>query len=229
MSRFGDSQAAAAPPRQAIGPGRLVLVVGPSGAGKDTLIAGARVASAGDGSLVFPRRVVTRPSSAAEDHDTLDASAFERAVGDAAFALWWHAHGNSYGIPASVDVDIRLGRTVVCNVSRTIIARARQRYRHVLVIAITAPEDVLRSRLALRQRLGDGSIAQRIGRSATVEPLFEADVTIANVGKPEAGVRRLLRAIRHDVADGRRRRSVRPNGPAAESSRPPAPGRGPRS
>ncbi|MGA7013248.1 MAG: phosphonate metabolism protein/1,5-bisphosphokinase (PRPP-forming) PhnN, partial [Pseudolabrys sp.] len=53
-----------------IGPGRLVLVVGPSGAGKDTVITGAKAACAADSTFVFPRRVVTRPASDAEDHDT---------------------------------------------------------------------------------------------------------------------------------------------------------------
>ena len=52
-----------------IGPGRLVLVVGPSGAGKDTLIAGARVKCLNNPTIVFPRRVVTRAASVAEDND----------------------------------------------------------------------------------------------------------------------------------------------------------------
>ena len=106
-----------------IGPGRLVLVVGPSGAGKDTLIQGARESCANDPSVVFPKRVVTRPSSSAEDHDTMSDAAFTAAVADGAFALWWGAHGNQYGIPASIDADIRAGKTVVCNVSRTIVER----------------------------------------------------------------------------------------------------------
>jgi len=54
--------------RDTIGPGRLVLVVGPSGAGKDTLIGLARAASADAGDIVFPRRVVTREATAFEDN-----------------------------------------------------------------------------------------------------------------------------------------------------------------
>jgi ribose 1,5-bisphosphokinase len=179
-----------------IGPGRLVLVVGPSGAGKDTLIRGAKAAKSDDPSVVFPRRVVTRPPSETEHHETVDATAFQRAVAAGALALWWQAHGNDYGIPSSIDDDIRLGRTVVCNVSRTIIDRARQRYGFVTVVTVTAPEKALHARLASRKRSGDGDIARRIERSAEVDRLFRADVVIRNVGRPDAGIRRLLRVIR---------------------------------
>ena len=179
-----------------IGPGRLVLVVGPSGAGKDTLIGGARRAVGEDSSLVFPRRVVTRPASGAEDHDTIDAESFDRAVGAGAFALWWQAHGHSYGVPSSIDDDIRSGRTVVCNVSRTIVARARQRYAVVTVVTVTAPTQVLQSRLASRHRTSDGDIARRLERSTELDQIFAADLVIRNVGAPEAGIERLLRVIR---------------------------------
>ena len=187
-----------------LGPGRLVLVVGPSGAGKDTLLKGARAACAYDPAVVFPRRVVTRPKSDAEDHDTIDAVAFERAADDGAFALWWHAHGNGYGIPSSIDRDIRAGRTVVCNVSRTVVDTARERYGFVTVVEITAPEQVLQSRLASRQRVSDGNIAERIERSAEVERLYAADIVIRNIGRPDGGVRRLIRAIRTKARSVRR-------------------------
>src|SRR5216117_2947292 len=97
-----------------IGPGRLVLVVVPSGAGKDTLIDRVRTACREDAGIVFPRRVVTRLSSSAEDHDTISEAAFDQAATDGAFALWWTAHGLKYGIPAAIDNDIRAGRTVAC-------------------------------------------------------------------------------------------------------------------
>ena len=82
-----------------VGPGRLVLVVGPSGAGKDTLIAHARAACRQDATVVFPRRAVTRPASAFEDNECLSEADFRQAEANGAFAFWWSAHGHMYGIP----------------------------------------------------------------------------------------------------------------------------------
>src|SRR5262249_49700432 len=130
-----------------IGPGRLVLVVGPSGAGKDTLIARARAACRDDASVVFPRRIVTRPPSPFEDNEYVPQPAFGQAAASGAFSLWWSAHGQSYGIPLAIDVEIEAGRTVVCNVSRTVVDAARARYSNVVVVLVTAPREVLAARL----------------------------------------------------------------------------------
>jgi ribose 1,5-bisphosphokinase len=196
VSWLVDLRRYARPQPGQIGPGRLVLVVGPSGAGKDTLIAGARAACASDPTVVFPRRLITRLSTASEDHDTLSEEAFGQAVAAGDFALWWAAHGHRYGIPSSIDADMRSGRTVVCNVSRTVLGLARQRYVSVTVVLVTAPPKVLEARLAGRGRASDGDLADRIGRSASPEVSAEADVEIQNVGRVEIGVRRLLNAIR---------------------------------
>ncbi|HXW27612.1 MAG TPA: phosphonate metabolism protein/1,5-bisphosphokinase (PRPP-forming) PhnN [Xanthobacteraceae bacterium] len=182
-----------------IGPGRLVLVVGPSGAGKDTLIDLARAALRHDPAVVFARRVVTRAASAAEDHDTMDEAAFERAARAGAFALAWGAHDLRYGIPATIDDDIRAGRVVVCNVSRTIIAAARARYAAVVVALITAPPEVLAARLNARGR--DGDIAGRLARGDAFADVV-ADHVIANTGAPAAGAAALMAAIARTGAIG---------------------------
>ncbi len=180
-----------------LGPGRLVLVVGPSGAGKDTLLALARTACDGDGRTVFAQRLVTRPASCFEENASLTPAQFEEALERGALALHWEAHGLRYGLARAIDDDIRAGRTVVANVSRTVAAQARAAYAAVTVVAVTAPADVLAARLAARARTSDGSLVARLNRSvADAAP----DVTIVNVGRLEDGARALLAAIGADVA-----------------------------
>ena len=177
----------------AIGPGRLILVVGPSGAGKDTLLGFAKAACAEDAKIVFPRRVVTREASSSEDNIALTPDEFREALARGDFAMHWEAHGHCYGLPRAIDDDIRAGRSVVVNVSRTVIEAARRAYANVVVIAITAPPEVLAERIQMRARSTDGNSEQRLGRTVdTAAP----DVTILNVGRPEDHARRLVRAIR---------------------------------
>lgn len=181
----------------AIGPGRLVLVVGPSGAGKDTLLRLAQAACADDHDIVFPRRVVTRASSADEDNIALSPDEFACARDHGDFAVHWDAHGHSYALPLEINDDIRAGRAVVVNVSRTVIAALRGIYANVIVVAITAPPDVLAQRLAARARHSDGNIADRLARSVD-DASANADVTILNAGSADYHSRHLLRVIRNE-------------------------------
>jgi ribose 1,5-bisphosphokinase len=190
MSTVAESPAASAQPSDPIGPGQLVLVVGPSGAGKDTLLALVRDACR-DG-IFFPRRVVTRAASAFEDHDTLSGPDFERALQEGRFALAWEAHGLRYGIPSAIDAHIRAAGTVVCNVSRAIVPAARARYRRVSVVLITAPVEILAARLRARGRAED--VTDRLRRAAADDGLVP-DGVIDNTGTTEAGARKLLAVI----------------------------------
>jgi ribose 1,5-bisphosphokinase len=174
-----------------IGPGRLVLVVGPSGAGKDTVLHLVRAACAHDTSIVFPRRTVTRPANADEDHDSVDEAQFDAALQDGAFALAWQAHGLCYGIPRALDDEVRLGRTVVCNVSRGIIPSARSRYTRTSCVLITAPKDILMARLTARARASDTSVSERIERNDTYSDI-STDVIIDNAGNLDDSVRAFL-------------------------------------
>lgn len=175
-----------------IGPGRLILVVGPSGAGKDTLIGLAQAARAGDDRIVFPRRVVTREASSFENNDAVSQMVFGQMLARGDFAFQWEAHGLRYGIPRTIVDDIRAGRTVVINASRTSIDSGRRLYANVRVIAVTAPADVLAQRIAARGRASDGRIEDRLRRTVVrVEP----DFTINNVGPADEHAAELLKVI----------------------------------
>jgi ribose 1,5-bisphosphokinase len=185
-----------------IGPGRLVLVVGPSGAGKDTLLGLARAACADDGSIVFPRRVVTREASSFEDNEQMGLDAFRQARGQGDFAVDWEAHGHCYALSRAIDDDIRARRTVVANVSRTVVEALRRAYADVVVILITAPAEVLAERVAARARGSDGRLADRLGR-AVDDAVIAPDVTIANVGSVQQHARELARVIKGGFEGGK--------------------------
>jgi ribose 1,5-bisphosphokinase len=160
--------------------GRLVLVVGPSGVGKDSVLDGARAALKDNPDVVFPRRVVTRaPGLGGEDYIPATESDFAAQAQRGGFALHWPAHGLHYGIPKSIDGDLAAGRQVVVNVSRGSIDEARRKYPGLLVIGITASPEVLRRRLEQRGRESPAEIEERLGRAAAFR-LQGDDVAILN-------------------------------------------------
>ena len=180
--------------------GRLILVVGPSGAGKDTLLGLAKAACADDPNIVFPRRVITRAASASEDNEEVSQDAFRQALARNEYAVNWEAHGHCYALSHKIDDDLRAGRTVIANVSRTVIGAMRRAYPDVVVVSITAPPNVLADRLAMRGRSSDGKIEHRLGR--TVEDASAApDVTIVNVDSAEYHARQFVRIIKGDRWD----------------------------
>jgi len=183
------------PPADLLGPGRLVLIVGPSGAGKDAVLAAAKAASADDETIVFPRRLVTRAADAHEDHDSISENEFRRLRDGGAFVLLWEAHGLKYGIPRSVDDDIRAGRTIVCNVSRGVVDDARAKYGKLTCVQITAPAEMLAERIARRARTTDGSTEQRIDRTRLYSA-FQPDFEIVNGGLLPDAVNTLVSLLR---------------------------------
>jgi ribose 1,5-bisphosphokinase len=186
----------------AIGPGVLVAVMGPSGSGKDTLIAHAR-ARLGRDRVVFVRRIVTRAAdSSAEDHDTMSPQDFAVADGAGAFAVSWIAHGLSYGLPSSVDSTIAAGKVAVANVSRAVLPLLKRRYRHVVAVHVHASPDVLAARIAARGRESGDAIQARLARDPGV-PAAGADVVrIDNSGALHLAVDKLVAEIEAAMATG---------------------------
>ncbi len=173
----------------------LILIVGPSGAGKDTLLNGARERLGEHPGVRFVRRVITRPGDMGEEaHESISEQAFllREAAGD--FALSWRAHGLHYGIPADISIDLAKGRAVLANVSRAVVAEAAEQFP-VAVIEITAPAAMLQQRLASRGREDAADVARRLSREIELR-LPVSRETVMNDGTPEQGVSRLLDAIR---------------------------------
>lgn len=180
-------------------PGLLVLVVGPSGVGKDTLIDGARAALAHDPAIVFPRREITRPADAGgEDHRPVTPAEFRARRSSNAYALAWEAHGLGYGVPATILDDLDAGRTIVVNVSRGIIDTAR-RLARVRVLSLTVPAEILRRRLAARGRETVEDIEARVARATAFAVAGPDVVTVVNDGSIESALARVIDAIRSDA------------------------------
>lgn len=183
--------------------GALVAVVGPSGAGKDTLIDGARDAFTAADDIMFVQRVVTRPTEAGgEAHRAMGCREFEAASAAGAFALAWEAHGLQYGIPVALDAHLADGHVAVVNGSRAALPLFAARYRNLVVVNVTARPDILARRLAVRGREGEQAILARLRRSQRPEfgSLMKDAVTIDNSGEIETGIGLLVEQIRKAVA-----------------------------
>ncbi len=170
---------------------QLFFVVGPSGAGKDTLLSGAIAA---DPALHWARRVITRPDSAGgEPFEGVTEAEFAMRLGRGDFALYWDAHGLRYGVPHR---ELPQGRDVLLNGSRAAIPQALAAFPTLRVIHITAPVAVLAERLLARGRETRDQIEARLLRSTEPMPAGVPVIEIMNDAAPETGVARLLQAIK---------------------------------
>jgi ribose 1,5-bisphosphokinase len=157
-------------------PGRLIYLMGPSGAGKDSLIDASREPLRRFGCDVV-RRVITRSAeSLGEDAQGVSHAEFERLGQQGGFALHWRANGLDYGIPVQIDEWLALGRNVLVNGSREHLVEARRRYPTLLAILLTVKSEVLRHRLVRRGRENAEEIEARLRRN---ELLFASDCTTA--------------------------------------------------
>lgn len=178
--------------------GVFVAVVGPSGAGKDTLLNGAARALAAQTDIRFVRRVITRaPDRASEDHDTLSVEAFNAEKARGAFCLSWAAHGLHYGVPISALHATRQGCVVVANLSRSALTDMTDIFERAMLIEVTAARDVLAQRLMARKREAPTEVEERLRRSSAfaVPAGLRGHIVIDNSTTLESGVRDMAEAI----------------------------------
>ncbi len=178
--------------------GRLIAVVGPSGAGKDSVIAGLVAARPG---LAAIRRAITRaPEAGGESYDALTPEEFAARKAAGEFALSWGAHGLYYGIPRTALAPLEEGRDLLCNLSRGVLTTAAQTVPRLTVLHITASPATLARRLAARGRESEADIADRLSRQT--DPLRDGldIITVANDGPLQQTVTAASAALYPDSA-----------------------------
>lgn len=146
--------------------GRLIAVVGPSGVGKDSVMAGLAARHAG---LSVARRVITRDAAlGGEDFDAVTPDTFRQMQADGAFCLSWQAHDLHYGVPVAVQAQVAGGQDVLVNLSRSVLGAAVACFGRVTVLNLTASPVTLAARLIARGRETEHGVASRLAR--TVPP-----------------------------------------------------------
>ncbi len=180
MSMAGDIVAAP------LAAGTMVVVVGPSGAGKDSVMSYASRHFADEARVKFVRRVITRPADAGgEAHQAIDADGFRRREAEGDFAVSWDAHGLSYGIPRETLDELAQGVTLIANGSRSALPAFAAIYPRLKVVVVTARPDILAARLAARGRESAEAIAKRLDRAVPEIVVASDTVVIDNSGALE--------------------------------------------
>ncbi len=166
----------------------FIYVVGPSGAGKDTLLAYARHSLAGQ-PVCFAHRYITRPHEAGgENHVALSQPEFDARLDLGLFAMSWASHGHRYAIGAETHAWLQAGAAVLVNGSREQIPLAASTFPTLQVVAITVRPELLRQRLLARGREPAEQIEARLRRAAQFSVAHPGAHAIDNSGPvPEAG------------------------------------------
>ena len=171
--------------------------MGPSGAGKDTLLAWLRDHLPTASGVHFARRTITRPTLPGdEQHHSLDVSSFLQLRQAGAFGLDWQANGLHYGIAHSQLTGHPAGDSVVVNGSRAYLALALENFPDMAVVHVTAGLDLLRRRLVGRGREDLATVEARVARAAAFRlPAGATSVEIRNDGPVEEAGGELLCAV----------------------------------
>lgn len=143
----------------------IVLVTGPSGSGKDSLLTVAKKHYKDDRRVHFANRYVTRSPDANEQNFFVDRLAFSLLEKQGYFLSHWQAHGNLYGVPKTELAEGEWDGITVVSISRTKVTDFERHFDRVVTLNISVPPEILRKRLRKRNREDLEDIEKRLSRN----------------------------------------------------------------
>ena len=153
---------------RASAPGYVLVLSGPSGAGKGTLLSHL---FANRPECVFSVSATTRPQRTGEvdgrEYHFLDRTTFERRRDAGEFLEWAEVHGNLYGtLRSEVDARVAAGKVVVLDVDVQGGASLRRVLPEALSIFVYPPSlEALRARLRSRATDAPEVIERRLANA----------------------------------------------------------------
>lgn len=176
---------------------RLIYMMGPSGAGKDSVLA-CWIDRLGPGAGVqVAQRVITRPAQpTGEQHEPVKPDAWEALRREGQLALHWQANGLGYGVRHAALAPLARGQWVVVNGSRAHWPEVLALAPHARAVLITASRATRQQRLLARARESAHEIEARLQRAERFEAdagagLRAVDLVVHNEGSLDDAVRRL--------------------------------------
>lgn len=149
----------------------LIYVMGPSGAGKDSVLGWVRQQLGALPTLHWARRTITRRADAGgEEHEAVTFDEYARDLAAGCFALAWRANGRAYGIRHRELAPLTRGEWVVVNGSRGWFPVAQSAFPGLVGVHITAAPEILRQRLIARGRETPEEIEARVARATAYVP-----------------------------------------------------------
>ena len=185
--------------------GRLIVVSGPSGAGKDTLIGEALDAIP---ELALIASATTRRSREGEvngrDHVFLSREKFERWIREDRLLEWAEYSGNLYGTPKqSVEELLRKGRSVILRIELQGARQMKERRPDAVMVFVRAPSlEETRRRLEGRATETTESVESRMATAIKeIAARDEFDHEVVN-GDREQARRQMVETLKRIVAEG---------------------------
>lgn len=149
-----------------------MVFIGASGSGKDTLMVKSRdQLLAEDLECHIAQRWITRKNDETEQFHSITKEDFHTADKDNFFVLSWEIYDNCYGVPwEEIDPFLEKG-TVLVNLSRNELEKARTLYPKCKVVFVDVATELAKQRITQRRRDQGKMLDARLHRLKENVPL----------------------------------------------------------